>query len=106
MNKPLVSICCITYNHEQFIAQAIEGFLMQQTNFDFEIVISNDCSTDNTQFIIDSYKSKYPYLFKDISPKENQGMSKNFMKKSHNSSLCLMTYLLNLCREKYLFIIF
>lgn len=89
MKSPIVSICCITYNHEQFIAQALDGFVMQQTNFDFEIVISNDCSTDNTQFIIDSYKSKYPYLFKDISPKENQGMSKNFI------------YTLKNCNGKY-----
>ena len=79
MNKPLVSICCITYNHEQFIAQALDGFIMQQTNFEFEIVISDDCSTDNTRAVIEKYKNKYPHKFKDISPKRNLGMAKNFL---------------------------
>ncbi len=43
-----VSICCNTYNHKKYISQAIEGFLMQKTNFNFEIVIGEDCSTDGT----------------------------------------------------------
>lgn len=55
--QPLVSITCSTFNHEKFIAQAIEGFLMQQTNFDFEIIIGDDCSTDNNrQIILDYYE--------------------------------------------------
>ena len=78
MNNPFVSICCITYNHEQFIAQALEGFVMQQTNFDFEIVISDDCSTDTTRAIIEKYKEKYPLLFKDVSPSKNLGTMANF----------------------------
>mgnify|MGYP003299613147 CR=1 FL=1 len=76
--KPLVSICCITYNHEKYIAQCLDGFLMQKTTFQFEIVISNDCSTDNTQRIIQEYVDKYPHIFRDISPTENLGMNKNF----------------------------
>ena len=76
--KPLVSICCITYNQEKYIAQCLDGFLMQKTTFPFEIVISNDCSTDNTKKIIDSYLSKYPAIFKDVSPQQNIGMNKNF----------------------------
>lgn len=90
MNKPLVSICCITYNHEQFIAQALDGFIMQQTNFDFEIVISDDCSKDSTQSIINSYKIQYPHLFKDISPKKNLGMMKNF---KHTLESCTGKYI-------------
>lgn len=76
--KPLVSICCITYNQEKYIAQCLDGFLMQKTTFPFEIVISNDCSTDNTKKIIDSYVEKYPTIFKDVSPQQNIGMNKNF----------------------------
>ena len=51
--KPLASICCITYNHKPYIAKAIEGFLMQKTNFSFEILIHDYASTDGTNGIID-----------------------------------------------------
>ncbi|MEJ5266522.1 MAG: glycosyltransferase [Bacteroidales bacterium] len=55
MNKPLVCICSITYNYEKFIAEAIEGFFLQKTNFDYEIIIADDCSTDDTSNIIYRY---------------------------------------------------
>ena len=54
----LVSINCITYNHEKYIAQAIESFLMQITNFKYEILIHDDASTDNTVKIIKEYEIK------------------------------------------------
>lgn len=76
--KPIVSICCITYNHGKFIADCLNGFLKQKTSFPFEIVISDDCSTDNTKKIIDTYVSKYPAIFKDVSPSKNLGSIKNF----------------------------
>lgn len=56
MNDILVSIRCITYNHEKYIADAIEGFLMQKTNFKFEILINDDASTDKTADIIRKYE--------------------------------------------------
>ena len=52
---PLVSICCLTYNHEAFIRDALEGFLRQRTDFDFEILIYDDASTDGTARIIREY---------------------------------------------------
>jgi len=60
INDPLVSICCITYNHENYIRNAIEGFLMQKTDFPFEIVIHDDASTDATADIIREYEREYP----------------------------------------------
>lgn len=69
---PKVSINCITYNHEQYIADAIEGFLMQETDFPFEILIHDDASTDNTQDIIRKYEEKYPNLIKPIYQTQNQ----------------------------------
>ena len=72
MENIMVSICCITYNHEKYIAEAIEGFLMQKTSFKFEILIHDDASTDDTAKIIKKYEDKYPDLIKVIYQKENQ----------------------------------
>lgn len=55
-----LSVCITTYNHEKYIAQAIESVLMQRTNFDYEIIIGEDDSSDNTRQIVKEYKSKYP----------------------------------------------
>ncbi len=76
-NEPVVSICSITYNHENYIAEAIDSFLMQETNFPFEVLINEDCSTDNTANIIREYEKKYPNIIKPIYQKENQ-YSKGF----------------------------
>jgi glycosyltransferase involved in cell wall biosynthesis len=73
MEEPLViSICCITYNHEPYIRQCLEGFMMQKTNFPFEVLIHDDASTDGTADIIRRYESKYPDIIKPIYQKENQ----------------------------------
>ena len=70
--EPLVSICCIAFNHENFIRDAIEGILMQETSFPTEIIIHDDASTDNTAKIIKEYERKHPDLFVAIYQTENQ----------------------------------
>ena len=72
MENILVSIHCAAYNHEKYIADAIEGFLMQKTNFKFEILIHDDASTDKTANIIRDYEKQYPDLIIPIYQKENQ----------------------------------
>lgn len=72
MENILVSIHCLTYNHEKFIAEAIDSFLMQKTNFKFEILLHDDASTDRTQEIIKQYELQYPELIKPIYQTENQ----------------------------------
>jgi glycosyltransferase involved in cell wall biosynthesis len=75
---PLLSICCITYNHEKFIREAVDSFLMQKTNFMIEIIIHDDASTDNTAKIINEYAVKYPNIIKTILQNENQFSQKRF----------------------------
>ncbi|MBQ4114694.1 glycosyltransferase [bacterium] len=75
---PKVSIVCITYNQEKYIAQAIESFLMQKTNFDVEIIISDDCSTDSTPQIIEEYAKKNPNI-KPILREKNIGAINNYI---------------------------
>ncbi len=77
MSEPLVSVKMITYNHAPFIAQAIEGVLQQKTNFPFELVIGEDCSTDGTREIVFEYQRKYPDIIRVITSDENVGMKKN-----------------------------
>ena len=72
MNEALVSVCCITYNHEKYIADAIEGFLIQKTSFPIEIIIHDDASTDKTADIVRSYENKYPNIIKPIFQTKNQ----------------------------------
>jgi glycosyltransferase involved in cell wall biosynthesis len=69
---PLVSICCAAYNHDSFIGEAIEGFLMQRTCFPVEILIHDDASTDRTAAIVRNYEARYPWLIRTIYQSENQ----------------------------------
>lgn len=70
--NPIVSIFCTAYNHEIYIEDTIRGFLIQETNFPFEVLIHDDASTDNTPQIIKKYESAYPNIIKPIYQKENQ----------------------------------
>ena len=70
--KPLVSVLCPTYNHADFIDDAIRGFLGQQTRFPFEVIIRDDASTDGTAEIVREYESKYPRLIRGIYEHENR----------------------------------
>ena len=69
---PVVSVRCITYNHERYIAKALDSFLIQKTDFPFEVVVHDDASTDRTADIIRGYVAKYPKIIKPIYEKENQ----------------------------------
>jgi glycosyltransferase involved in cell wall biosynthesis len=70
--QPIVSVCCLTYNHEPYIEDALEGFLSQETDFPFEILIHDDASNDHTAEIIRRYVAKYPKLIKPIYQTNNQ----------------------------------
>ena len=78
-----VSILMITYNHEKFIAQAIDSVLEQKANFDYEIVIGEDCSADNTRYIVEEYAGKHPNRIKPVFNKKNLGPAINFDRTLH-----------------------
>lgn len=76
MNKDaeniIVSIQCLVYNHEPYLRQCLEGFVMQKTNFKFEAIVHDDVSTDGSAKIIAEYVAKYPDIIKPIYETENQ----------------------------------
>ncbi len=78
-NNILVSVLMITYNHEKYITQAIDSVLKQKTNFEFEIVIGEDCSTDRTREIILEYKSRHSDKIKLLLQETNKGAIQNFI---------------------------
>lgn len=81
MKKPLVSVVMITYGHETYIREAIEGVLMQECDFDIELIVSNDCSPDKTHEVIKDIINTHPRanIINYFNHKENIGMMPNFL---------------------------
>jgi len=79
MPEVTVSVHMITYNHQDYVKDAIEGVLMQKTDFPVELMISDDCSTDNTREIIARYAAKYPKVIKPVFRERNLGSMRNFV---------------------------
>ncbi len=73
----MVSVLLLTYNHQKYIAEAIQSVVNQKTNFDYEILIGDDCSTDGTCEIVNSFISKNPNLIKAIRSENNVGAIRN-----------------------------
>ena len=78
MSKPLVSVCMTAYNHAPYIARAIEGVLKQRTAFGVELIIGEDCSTDNTLATCREYAERYPDRIRLITAERNVGMRENY----------------------------
>ncbi len=71
-DKIMVSVYCLTYNHEKYIRDTLNGFISQVTNFKYEVFVHDDASTDKTASIIKEYANKYPNIIKPIFQTENQ----------------------------------
>lgn len=71
-NETMVSVICTVYNHEKYLRKCLDGFVMQKTNFKFEVLIHDDASTDGSADIIREYEKKYPDIIKPIYQTENQ----------------------------------
>lgn len=92
-SNPLLSVVCNTFNHELYVRDAIEGFLMQKTNFKIEILIHDDASIDKTSDIIREYEKKYPDIIKPLYQTENQ---------YSKGKKILYNYQLPRCKSKYI----
>lgn len=77
MEHPFVSVAIVTYNHEKFIEQCIESVFAQKTNFDFDVIVGEDCSTDNTRQVLMMLEQKYPGRLKPIYHQKNVGFMSN-----------------------------
>lgn len=75
----MVTVVCITYKHEEFIAQALESFLMQKTNFKFKVFVGEDCGPDNTAQIVKEYAEKYPDIIVPFIREKNMGAQRNLI---------------------------
>lgn len=78
MSVPKVSVCVVTYNQEKYIKECLESIVTQECNFNFEVIVGDDCSTDNTKTIVQEYALKYPNIIKPLFHNKNIGALKNF----------------------------
>ncbi len=77
-NMLKVSVCVVTYNHEKFVSKMLDSILAQQTNFDFEIIVGDDLSKDNTRLILIDYQRRYPQKIKLLLHDKNLGLNGKF----------------------------
>ena len=80
MSEICVSIFMLTYNQEKFIGQAIESILEQKTDFKYQLVIGEDCSTDNTRVICEKFAKENPVKIKLLPSERNLGLINNFIR--------------------------
>lgn len=73
-----VSVCIVTYNQEKYIERCLRSAVEQETDFDFEVIVGDDCSSDSTRQIIDSYVEKYPNIIRKVFHSDNVGAAQNY----------------------------
>lgn len=74
---PKVTVCVITYNQERYIRECLQSLVTQQTDFDFEVVVGDDCSTDGTREIVQEFVERYPHIVRPLFQPTNTGGSRN-----------------------------
>lgn len=76
--KPKVSVCVMTYNQEKYIGQCLQSIVDQVTDFDFEVIVADDCSTDGTAIIVQNFVREYPSVVRAVLHEKNVGVGKNY----------------------------
>lgn len=79
VENPKVSVCVVTYNHEKYIEKCLQSIVGQETDFDFEVIVGEDCSTDSTRAIVQRFVEEYPEIVRPIFHVENVGGTKNYL---------------------------
>lgn len=79
MVSPKVTVCVVCYNQEQFIAQCLQSIVDQVTDFSFDVLVSDDCSKDNTRAVIEDFAERYPEIIKPLWREKNLGAYQNFL---------------------------
>lgn len=92
-NIPLVSICLITYNQKLYVEKALNSILSQRVNFQWELIIADDCSNDGTQLIIQEYQRKYSDKIKILHREKNIGAANNWIELINSASAKYIAYL-------------
>ncbi len=93
MNNVMVSVCVLSYNHERYLRQCLDGIFMQKVSFPIEVRVHDDASTDKSQDIIREYQERYPNVLKPILQSENQ---------YSKGGGILAKFLFPLCEGKYI----
>ena len=78
--SPKVSVCILTFNHARYIRQCLQSFVDQETDFDFEVIVADDCSGDGTQVIVKEFAARYPGCIRAVLNENNLGGSMNYLK--------------------------
>jgi glycosyltransferase involved in cell wall biosynthesis len=99
MTNPKVSVTILTYNLEDYIEQCLTSVLEQSVNFDIEIIIGDDCSTDNTRIILQTFQERYPHMIKLILRQKNIGQIQNYLETMHQ---CKGEYIAHIDADDYM----
>lgn len=97
-SKPIVSVCVIAYNHEKYLAEALNSVLSQKVNFEFEVIIGEDYSTDSTLRIAQEYQARYPNQIRVVQSVHKRKLEIN----GHATGRYNLLNTLGLCHGKYI----
>jgi len=95
---PKVSVCVLTYNHARYVGQCLQSFVDQKTNFDFELIVADDCSGDGTQEIVKEFAARYPGRIRAVLNEKNLGGSANIL---HAHALARGEYIAQMDGDDY-----
>lgn len=96
--QPMLSVCVFAYNHEKYFAQALDSVLLQKVDFELEIIIAEDYSTDSTLQIAEAYQARYPAIIRVVQPSRREKLTIQ----GHQTGRFNFLNALNSCRGKYI----